>query len=66
LTKAGHALDRIGNAQSAEVKLNGNNWKAAHCIGLARHRPLRHVSEQFRNSGQSKTFRRSEACGRPI
>jgi hypothetical protein len=34
--------------------------------GPARHRPLRQVSEQFQNTGQSKTFPRSEACRRPI
>jgi hypothetical protein len=26
---------RFGTAQSAEIKLNGNKWKAAHCIGSA-------------------------------
>jgi hypothetical protein len=58
--------DRICTERPAEVKLNGNKWKPAHCIGPARHGPLRQASEQLRNTGQRETFRRSEAGGRPI
>jgi hypothetical protein len=38
--------------------------RAVHRLGSAQ--TFRHVSEHFRNSEQSKTFRRSEACGRQI
>jgi hypothetical protein len=62
-SKAGRALGRNGTVHRDKNQY-GTKWKAAHCVGPARHRPLRHVSEQLRNTGHSKTFRRSEACGR--
>jgi hypothetical protein len=52
---------RLGTAQSTEIKLSGNKWKPAHCIGTVRHRPLRQVSEQF---GILDRTKRSEGAKR--
>jgi hypothetical protein len=46
--KAGRALDRLGTAQSAEVKLNGNKLKPAHWIGSARHGTVRRGKTEWK------------------
>jgi hypothetical protein len=55
--KAGHALDRLGTAWT--VGRGKTKWKQmeAHVLHrLSSAQTFRHVSEQFQNSGQSKTF----------